>query len=235
MPQRQILLLLLPLFIRKMPPHFHLLPLLYRHSLNGPWASQQKNLSATRCNRCVKQFLKHDKRTSLHAHDHQNKNENNVGIKGSFSLSSYLSRWTTKPHPAQERQSKFLWNLTVSKRYRSHAQKTSMRGLVDFCFILFLNSLIKQDDVKYGRWAKGGIEIIEKSSMLNTQGFHWKTQERHSTTWGMWWAALMTPGEPATRGLKQNLHNSMAKFDIKNEKKTIERSAVLEADSNSNI
>lgn len=90
-------------------------------------------------------------------------------------------------------------------------------------FILFksLNALIKQDNVQCGRWEKGEIEIIEKSSILNTRGFHWKTQERHSTTWGMWWAALMTPGEPATRGLKQNLHNSMAKFDIKMKRKRL--------------
>lgn len=45
----------------------------------------------------------------------------------------------------------------------------------------------------------------------------------------------MTPGEPATRGLKQNLHNSMAKFDIKNKKKMFERSAIMKADLNGNI
>ncbi len=63
------------------------------------------------------------------------------------------------------------------------------------------------------------VVITEKSQILNTQGIHWKTQERHSTTLSMWWAGLVTLRKPHTIALILYAHISMQKFDLKKKKK----------------
>lgn len=59
------------------------------------------------------EFPKRDEWTSLRAHGHQLqiKVENNIGVGDTSPLSSYLSRWATKPHPSKEKRTRVLINL----------------------------------------------------------------------------------------------------------------------------